>query len=518
MQQMLEFLKASLREFLPMPKQINAYHDPFTHKFPPEISSMIFKHTMPDLWETQQRDQWVSSSQRSAPLTLSAVSQRWRTISQGTPKLWTDVHLNISLLYKIHYSSGSPISEHNQVKLEIFRQWLSRAGIHPLSLHITMLPKYTEKLNAGGFARQIRREEIDREFGPFIEVINSHAHRWQNLSVRSVDAVLLSLGRSYEDAPRLRTLMLSSLDGRQGSDTEEYVADDSADRFSLTTGTPRPSKNIRMRACIKTLSFAPQVVECRINHFFCSPRLITPEPIAHLSLKHLYVHDSALQGLNFMDEITLPALTHLSLRLGPLQLSDCHVLVDFVKRSSCILTNFELSSYGFGKEHMDLLIYLLCCLPSIEYLVLRRMDFHPEDLLRLLAITAVIVNSDTASSDMVSDNDNEKEERPSFLPKLQHFSYSLSIAQLQKETPWHLLPNVFGPLSGNNRRPLKSLKVDNEWRLDDDAQIFLENAEEIDEDVVRRLIDVVDAGFSLQLPVEMRKEDLMSILGRLDIQ
>lgn len=74
---------------------MNAIHDPFIHKLPPDISSHIFSLCLPslgcqisDFWSAQQAG-W------NMPLRLGAVCRKWRQVAWAMPNLWVAPLLKI---------------------------------------------------------------------------------------------------------------------------------------------------------------------------------------------------------------------------------------------------------------------------------------------------------------------------------------------------------------------------------------------------------------------------------------
>ena len=79
---------------------MNANHDPFIHKFPPEIGSHIFHLCLPSL-DSQISDLWWRQmAEWNVPLRLGAVCRKWRQLAWATSKV-ADIH-NQSTPQKCH--------------------------------------------------------------------------------------------------------------------------------------------------------------------------------------------------------------------------------------------------------------------------------------------------------------------------------------------------------------------------------------------------------------------------------
>jgi hypothetical protein len=64
---------------------MNRNHDPFIHKFPPEISSQMF------LQYAMALNVRYGTRYRQTLLFLGAVCQTWRQLAWATPEIWTSV-------------------------------------------------------------------------------------------------------------------------------------------------------------------------------------------------------------------------------------------------------------------------------------------------------------------------------------------------------------------------------------------------------------------------------------------
>jgi hypothetical protein len=73
---------------------LNAIHDPFIHKLPPEIGSHIFRLYLPKL-DCRESSPQVIQMGLAGPLRLGAVCHKWRQLAWATPDLWETIYLAI---------------------------------------------------------------------------------------------------------------------------------------------------------------------------------------------------------------------------------------------------------------------------------------------------------------------------------------------------------------------------------------------------------------------------------------
>jgi hypothetical protein len=108
---------------------MNAFHDPFIHKFPPEIGSHILRLSLPTLKDGEHEREAVHgrrSAEWAAPLKLGSVCRKWRQLAWATPDLWTTLYI------KIHPSMSYSTAESLP---GLLREWLGRSGVLPLTIY-----------------------------------------------------------------------------------------------------------------------------------------------------------------------------------------------------------------------------------------------------------------------------------------------------------------------------------------------------------------------------------------------
>ena len=105
---------------------MNAIHDPFIHKLPPEIGSHIFSLCLPTLDHGEQ-DYSVKQIpvEWAVPLRLGAVCRRWRQLAWATPNLWVTLSLAIGPSTRRSLAESLP---------GLLREWIGRSGALPLTI------------------------------------------------------------------------------------------------------------------------------------------------------------------------------------------------------------------------------------------------------------------------------------------------------------------------------------------------------------------------------------------------
>ena len=163
--------------------RMNAIHDPFNFKFPPEIASLIFSLSMGD--EDYEPDR---STLRKLPtqFLLGSVSRRWRQVARSTPQLWSTISFT---LVKEKTNTLPP--------LRFINDWLQLSGSLPLNLWII--------------------EDAASNFywetcPPVVDVLNQHSGRWHKV-VFHLDKQYLSHFHGTTSPSNLYDLEIINNDG-----------------------------------------------------------------------------------------------------------------------------------------------------------------------------------------------------------------------------------------------------------------------------------------------------------------
>ena len=134
---------------------MNANHDPFVLKLPPEIGSHIFLLSMGerDTIEVNQRKVMALPT----PFLLGAVCRGWRQLAWSTPELWT------SLAFSFSDSMDSVKIPH------LVADWLERSGSLPLTLKVSYP---FDSMDSDDLV----------EFKPIMDTLDQHSGRWYEIN------------------------------------------------------------------------------------------------------------------------------------------------------------------------------------------------------------------------------------------------------------------------------------------------------------------------------------------------
>ncbi|KAJ6510381.1 hypothetical protein C8R45DRAFT_792247, partial [Mycena sanguinolenta] len=151
--------------------------------FPPEITSVIFKHCVLDAYNEEWHKEGFSTlSEKSAPLLLGRICRQWRSIAWSTPELWTAIQVECPYFIE----SVLP-------RLDL---WLLRTGSLPLAIDI----KY--------------RLHPDTSSDGLRELVQRHAGQLQDLSLDVTPGYDLFNWDEMGQLPALEKFSLASLSFR----------------------------------------------------------------------------------------------------------------------------------------------------------------------------------------------------------------------------------------------------------------------------------------------------------------
>jgi len=129
---------------------MNRNHDHLVHKFPPEIVSQIFMQYAPTGAFFGDR-----SNDRSHPLYLGVVCQKWRQLAWATPELWSMLRFGFRL-NGVHDTSY-------KVLPQLVTECLERSASLPLTVD---------------FSTQNVRDSVHSEV---INILNNYSARWHDV-------------------------------------------------------------------------------------------------------------------------------------------------------------------------------------------------------------------------------------------------------------------------------------------------------------------------------------------------
>jgi len=337
---------------------INAIHDPFIHKFPPEIGSHIFRLYLPTPLIYPIFD-YPSNGQEEFlwALRLGAVCRKWRELAWATPNLWETLSITVmpSTLRILGKSWPGLISE-----------WLGRSGVLPLTIIF----------RRDGFSRNDEEEEeFDNATNRIIEVINLHSSRWRHLSLE-VDSDIPERFSGSMDPNQLFLLELVAYGRRsltqnftmKSKPFPTHIALYNFSPTSITIGwdniTHATLSNMNANECVEVLRRSPAM------EYFKADDFIRPSNDSPVDVDTFTVHprirsmDLSHKSSDILDMIKVPALeewTHFqeSRRLP------VDAMVSLIKRSGCYLKILNLQYISVRSENLPTLFQAV---PSLERL------------------------------------------------------------------------------------------------------------------------------------------------------
>jgi len=512
--QKIEQLEAEIEElktrYHTLAPEMNANHDPFIHKLPPEISSHIFRLSLSPPYSCLSPSPSLED-RLAARLKLGHVCRMWRQLAWTTPDLWENVYLAIG-----------PETSHSLAKFlpDLLQEWLDRSGVLPLTISFVHdgWPHPTnysgEPLSEDKFSdRQVFRLNTSKVATRLaIKALNSCSGRWQNLNIEAVadifehfsgdiqpnQLVNLHLNARSDDSQPLPNFMMES----ELIPTQLVLID-----FPLTsvnvcwdgiTHLTLRNTGIYSDDFIDVLQRAPRLEYYNIS-IPQQPEVTFSKHILHPRLRSLKLDDwiqdflkpSCMEG--FLEAVTLPSLEEWTQRLNGIRLP--LTILSLLERSGCHLKVLHLKHIPNDPEGLNT---LLQAIPSLEHIKLSfaeyGFDVRPimDDFLTRIF------------------NPAEDPALDSFLPRLRSIHYISRVTHTQEvgEFPWDRIPQLYRQTC----RQSLALKSSADFpRISDETarQLLLL----IDEGVDLQIIDPIYGGNILEGFVSGRGEiDLTRIL------
>ena len=311
---------------------MNANHDPFVLKLPPEIASYIFLLSMEerDTREIPSRGDCLPT-----PFCLGAVCSGWRQLARSTPALWTMLAFTL------------PDSKIMEDLPHLVADWLERSGGLPLTLHVSLSTTY-------------HNPPLDIGHALVIDALNQHSRRWCDVKFNLPSDYIARLCCN-SPPEQLRDLSI----------------DEGADNLPLTfrmNARPSPTKFkiwgllleavdvawdnlVHLDLNCTTLDGILQVIRDAPLLEICSLRFISPPiddfRIPEIIIRHPYLQTFQLVVLEqtgvfykLINSLELPSLESWSVDFVELEESMVlGIMTSFLKRSGCRLKTLNMEQH-----------------------------------------------------------------------------------------------------------------------------------------------------------------------------
>jgi hypothetical protein len=449
--------------------RVNAIHDPFIHKLPPEIGSHIFRLCLPTLHfeDIHPWNHWKEAAAFTRVLRLGAVCRNWRQLAWATPYLWDTLYLMIPPSMK-----GSLV----QWLPGLLCEWLSRSGMRPLTIFFRY-HRYSEESDHSSSDDEFSHESpikiLKSAEEMVIEVINSHSGRWRNLhldvsadiperfcgSIQPNELLFLELGIDGGNSATPKFVMKSKpfptqLTLFEFPPTSIDIGWDNITRAMLY--------NLTANECLKALRRAPALEYCQVEPW--DDAMVDFGTTIHPHLRSL---NCSYSGTQFLNAINVPSLEEWIHNTGGDSLP-VTAMVSLLKRSGCCLKILNLQHIS---ELPDDLSILFQAMPSLERL---QLHFWSTDSV-MDEILARIFNSPPSNSTIPEEGSSE-----SFLPCLQFMECKPS--RTTAPFSWNLIPQLYRQ---GYRRSLTLKSAAKESHISDETAL--------------ELLKLTDEGMDLQI-------------------
>ena len=450
---------------------MNAIHDPFIHKLPPEIGSHIFRLSLPTLSNGEHLEAILNlyENRSSAEiLNLGAVCRKWRQLAWATPDLWNTLYLRIGLETRQSLAESLP---------DLVREWLERSGSLPLTIFFRHHPAYRDESSDDDENKsEVDRDTLEIAIGLVIKTLSFHSQRWQNLSLMTTPEMFRRFSGSVQPN-QVVGLGLRLCDDLYDLAPPNFMMESEFAPTRLMLGDfPLASINIRWdnithitlrdintEAYINILQRATGLEYYNISiHSRCKIR----EPIVHPRLRSLHVSSVSRPGYieDFLGAITLPSLEEWTQNMCN-QYLPVAAMVSFFKRSGCCLKVLHLATISQLSKAKHLTT-LLRAIPTLERIHLSSNYINKPKMDNVLA--QIFLPAPGSGSTLV-----EGHTADSFLPRLQFMECNTAFSS---PFSWDRIPQLYR--QGHRRSLVLKTMVKKSDISDETALQFLQLADE----------------------------------------
>ncbi|KAJ7784120.1 hypothetical protein B0H16DRAFT_1708861 [Mycena metata] len=260
---------------------------------PPEITSEIFIWCLPD--SEYHLDLTLKRPFR-APIILLHICRTWRFIAIATPRLWTNLCLNLSKLPRSFLELGT-----NQ---KFLSDWLARSGACPITLELSGLNAEPDQLliptalNSLASHIQVLDLYVDpryyKDHTPDFSILQKLSLSFSGVDVNEAEINAENLIQTFIAAPQLRDI---------------YLGDAAPSLFAIRWEqlTVFGCEGLSSAECLTVLGSAPSLIECTFHEPYLAPNTPT---VCHVGLKSLGNFE---EGNILFPFLTLPALETLEI-------------------------------------------------------------------------------------------------------------------------------------------------------------------------------------------------------------
>jgi hypothetical protein len=328
--------------------RLNESHDPFIHKLPPEVASLIFIMALPQ--QNLKLFPWVQDviDKGFNPLFLGAVCQTWRQIAWTTPELWT------TFIHKV--MTPLPLTESYP---KISADWLNRSGTLPLTIIFIHLWVSIDDTNI-----------VDGPANALVDVIKRHSSRCKSLHLDLHPSFMQSFCDSLS-VDNLRTLSIKNHPTSFNAQTPPKLTHLNLIHVQLQHVQVRCEslthvwfRSIGIDGCIEVIRRAPLLEYGSFGHVFGSQFAFPITPTVYHRDKLRFLHIDSPWDFRITRALAVPALERLSYAFAGDNPID--EMISLIRRSSCQVKTLRCD----GKAQPRDLVRLLRAMPSLEKLTL----------------------------------------------------------------------------------------------------------------------------------------------------
>jgi endogenous inhibitor of DNA gyrase (YacG/DUF329 family) len=443
------------------------------HDRPPNSIHVLPSEIMADIFESVVDSSGVVSHLHSpnkpgfftviVPLVFMAVCQRWRTIAQSVPQLWTSIPL-----HSISLTSS------------MLKEWIDRTGDLPLSVHISS--SHISKCTRIGTAFQFPdffRDSSSRWVRLYCEGLPHLSRLFVNLTLPKLRTLILHLTRVYYTDQQseffINPMQLNTLEFKSGIQLGDIKQLDWQHLTQLDMhGMPSD--------CIEAFRRAPHLTHCtfasssRNSDTFPFPQT----PIVHSGIQFLNFSGSGSSYKKILQHSLCPSLKTIILHAA--RSGGLPQIVEFLMNSGCSLETLSLGEESLSKTDISSLCHGI---PTLQHL---HADFS--DYYYSYALTSNSVSKELFAHLEIFLNANGKME-PHFLPALRTLTLELHFPS----SDWTTLPKLFGgsttDILQRCRRTLESIVILSSYNRDE--------VDEVDDETLKNIMGLREAGVELKV-------------------